>query len=84
MAERKAMIDRPQAEALGINHGSVYYLSRPVGDADMRVICDDTRLSITTTRPSASQRPGHQFTSYEFNRATQVSRHPDLDGGRGR
>ena len=45
MAERKAMIDREhtlsitrQAEALGISRGSVYYLPRPVSDADLKLM----------------------------------------------
>jgi putative transposase len=45
MAERKAMIDRGhalpivrQAEVLGISRGSVYYMPRPVGEADLKLM----------------------------------------------
>src|SRR5437660_10262470 len=45
IAERKAMIDREhdlsitrQAEVLKISRGSVYYLPRPVTDADLEIM----------------------------------------------
>ncbi|TNC46268.1 IS3 family transposase [Rubellimicrobium rubrum] len=45
VAERKAMIDRDhelsvsrQAKALGISRGSIYYLLRPVSDADLKLM----------------------------------------------
>src|SRR5262249_18231288 len=51
IAERKAMIDRThdlpiskQAEALNISRGSVYYLPRPVSEADLAIMGDGNRL----------------------------------------
>ena len=40
LAERKALIDRDtkQAELLEISRGSVYYLPRPVSEADLKLI----------------------------------------------
>src|SRR5262249_4774196 len=67
IAERKAMIDREhdlpiarQAEALNISGGSVYYLPRPVPDADLavmrRLLTASPPIKPTSTRcPSAWQ-----------------------------
>src|SRR5262249_8190633 len=53
IAERKAMIDREhdlpivrQAEALNISRGSVYYLPRPVPDADLAIMRRLDRLHL--------------------------------------
>ncbi|WLB11255.1 MULTISPECIES: IS3 family transposase [Bradyrhizobium] len=53
IAERKAMIDREhelsitrQAEALNISRGSVYYLPRPVPDADLAIMQRLDRLHL--------------------------------------
>src|SRR5207302_11456762 len=53
IAERKAMIDREhdlsitrQAEVLKISRGSVYYLPRPVPDADLEIMWRLDRLHL--------------------------------------
>src|SRR5262249_62095641 len=53
IAERKAMIDRThdlpiskQAETLNISRGSVYYLPRPVSEADLAIMRRLDRLHL--------------------------------------
>ncbi len=80
-AERKAMIDREhdlsitkQAEILQISRGSVYYLPRPVPDADLAI---QQFLRRDRTYPGPLETPNHSALSVDspahvFNFTSEV------------